>query len=223
MKKGIKKKKVRKNKKSFKKIIKSILSWLKKHYKIIILILIILVCLCFVFYFIDRKRVLEDDKKPLFAIKTVDYSDGASKEYMGLGYKVIMYQQIGGRYDNKIGSWRLKFVDKPTEINLLDFAIEYTDNPEKAYKKYEGEYISLTETPYFVDVKNNVIRFQYNDPDGKYTTSLDFYLMFQPIETYKDTKDAITVVGTVDNFRNKSEKTSKGIIIKNAFVKDNTI
>ena len=215
-----KKKKTNKTKKDFKKVIKSILFWLKKHYKVIILVLIILVCLCCVFYFIDRKRVLEEGKKPLFAIKTVDYSDGESKEYMGLGYKVIMYQQVGGRYDNKIGSWKLKFIDKPTEINLLDFAIEYTNNPKKAYDKYHGEYISLTEIPYFVDTKNNVIRFQYNDPDGKYTTSIDFYLMFQPIETYKDTTNALTLVGTVDGFRDKSKKTSKGIIVKNAFVKE---
>ena len=45
-----------------------------------------------------------------------------------------MYKQIGGRYDTKIGTWALDFIDKPTEIKLLDFAIEYTDNPKEQMK-----------------------------------------------------------------------------------------
>ena len=181
MKKVLKKKnkdKGKNNKRNFKQ-------WLTKYYKLLLIGLVLLICLFFIFYFVDRHRVLKEEKRPLFAIKTAEYTDGVSAAYTGIGYKVIMYRQVGGRYDSKIGSWSLKFVDKPTEINLLDFAIEYTNNPKKAYKKYSGEYISLTEIPYFVDTKNNVIRFQYNDPDGKYTTALDFYLMFQPIENYK--------------------------------------
>ena len=172
------------------------------------------------FYLVDMTRVTRDDKKPIFAINTGLYSDGVSKEYVGVGYRIIKYRQIGGRYDTKIGFWNLKFVDKPTELKLLDFAIEYTDNPKDTYKKYLGEYISISGVPYYVDEKNNVIRFQYVDPDGKYTTALDFYLMYQPAKTYKDKKETITVVGTVDNFRNKTKDSSKGIIVKNAFVKD---
>lgn len=210
-------KKNRKAKKQKEKI--GLIKWLKKNYKKIIIIIILIIGAWSLMYLTDKTRVLKDEKRPIFAIKTGVYSDGKSTEYMGLGYKIIMYKQIGGRYDTKIGFWNLKFIDKPTKIKLLDFAIEYTNNPKDTYKKYKGEYISITEKPYFIDEKNNVIRFQYTDPDGKYTTILDFYLMFQPAATYKD-KEELTVVGTVDNFRNKSKKSEKGIIIKNAFVKE---
>ena len=193
---------------------------LKMKYNIILITLILIIIMPIIFYFIDRNRVLNLDKRPIFAIKTGVYSDGGSTEYIGIGYKVIMYKQLIGRYDNEIGSWKLKFVDKPTKINLLDFVIEYTDNPKKTYKKYKGAYITITEKPYFIDEKNNVIRFQYTDPDGKYTTAIDFYLMYQPAVTYKDKNEKITVVGIVDNFRNKTKESAKGIIVKNAFVKD---
>ena len=195
-------------------------NWLKNNYKKIIVVIILIIGVWSIMFLVDKTRVFKEEKKPIFAITTGVYSDGVSTEYIGLGYKIIMYKQIGGRYDTKIGSWKLKFVDKATEIKLIDFAIEYTDNPKETYEKYKGEYITITGNPYFIDEKNNVIRYQYTDPDGKYTTVLDFYLMYQPAATFKDKNEPLTVVGTVDNFRNKSKDSEKGIIIKNAFVKD---
>ena len=41
-------------------------------------------------------------------IRTSIYKDGGTKEYYGLGYKVIKYNQIEGRRDTQIGLWNLK-------------------------------------------------------------------------------------------------------------------
>lgn len=205
----------KKNKKKKQKL--SFKVWLKKNYKNIILILIILLGLFFIFYLVDTTRVLKNEKTPIFAIKTGEYTDGVSTEYTGIGYKIIFYRQVDGRYDTIIGPWTMKFVDKPTDVNVLDLAIEYTDNPRKTYKKYKGEYIRIKAKPYYIDEKNNVIRFQYTDEDKKYTFAIDFYLMYQLAQDYKDKE--ITIVGTVDNFRNKTKTTPNALTVKNAFVK----
>ena len=45
---------------------------------------------------------------PIFAIKTKEYNDGGTKEYYGLGYKVIKYKEIEGRQDTQLGFWSMK-------------------------------------------------------------------------------------------------------------------
>ena len=42
---------------------------------------------------------------PFLAIRTKVYDDGGTKEYYGLGYKVIKYNQEIGRRDTVLGSW----------------------------------------------------------------------------------------------------------------------
>ena len=44
----------------------------------------------------DVIRVTKHQKTPVFAINTKIYKDGGSKEYTGLGYKVIKYNQLQG-------------------------------------------------------------------------------------------------------------------------------
>lgn len=210
MKKTKEKKKTEKKKRNGKE-------WLKANYKKIIIGFIILFGIFFLFYLIDTTRVIKQDKKPIFALKTGEFTDNVSEEYTGLGYKIIFYKQVGGRYDTKIGPWTMKFSDIPTKLQLIDLAIEYTDNPKDTYKKYRGEYISIKEKPYYIDEKNNVIRFQYIDEDEKYTFAVDVYLMYQIASNYKNKQ--VTIVGTVDNFRNKTKETPNALIIKNAFVK----
>ena len=65
-----------------------------------------------------------------FIIKTHTYNDGGTKEYYGLGYKVIKYNQVQGRRDKVIGSWKLKYnMNEPTyktEIDSLEQKTNYS-------------------------------------------------------------------------------------------------
>ena len=41
----------------------------------------------------------KEDRPPNFSIQADTYKDGGTKVYLGLGYKVIDYNQMGGRRD----------------------------------------------------------------------------------------------------------------------------
>ena len=57
---------------------------------------------------LDITLVTKSNVGPFLAIRTKVYDDGGTKEYYGLGYKVIKYNQKVGRRDTVIGSWSLK-------------------------------------------------------------------------------------------------------------------
>ena len=77
----------------------------KKILNIIFITIIVLICLIVV----DIVSVSKYNKGPFFAIHTKTYGDGGTKEYYGLGYKVIKYHQIQGRRDTDVGLWNLKY------------------------------------------------------------------------------------------------------------------
>ncbi len=72
---------------------------------------IIFVCLVVIFISvlsIDIYR-LEQNLEPIFSIKMGAYSDGGTKEYLGLGYKIIDYNKLGGYDGYKIGTWFMSY------------------------------------------------------------------------------------------------------------------
>ncbi|GMQ63567.1 hypothetical protein [Vallitalea maricola] len=64
----------------------------KINIKKVILVLIIILIPVFT-YSIDSKLVLQD-KKPIFVVKTGMYKDGGTTEYWGLGYQVIKWNML---------------------------------------------------------------------------------------------------------------------------------
>lgn len=68
-----------------------------------ILVLLALICFC-----VDYSRVKKQEK-PIFCINLATYRDGGTKEYYGLGYKVIDFNRIDGYDEMKIGSWLMKY------------------------------------------------------------------------------------------------------------------
>ena len=90
---------------------------MKKGLKIGIIVLVIIIGCSFIFRSIDKKRA-EENKRPIFAIRTAIYKDGGSKDYMGLGYKVIAFNTECGYKEVKFGSWK---------TNINDFNQEVTD------------------------------------------------------------------------------------------------
>jgi hypothetical protein len=52
--------------------------------------------ICPVLFFTVDLSLAKLNKPPLFAITTAMYKDGGTKEYKGLGYKVIDYNELDG-------------------------------------------------------------------------------------------------------------------------------
>ena len=88
---------------------------MKKGLKIGIIILIIIGC-GFIFRGIDKKRA-EENKRPLFVVRTAIYKDGGSKEYIGLGYKVIAFNTLCGYKEVKFGNLKMNINDFEDETN----------------------------------------------------------------------------------------------------------
>ena len=113
---------------------------MKNGLKIGIIILIIIGC-GFIFRGIDKKRA-EENKRPLFVVRTAIYKDGGSKEYTGLGYKVIVFNTLCGYKEVKFGNLKMNINDFEDETNA------YCRNNEH---KLDGEANSLD------NVKSNVV------------------------------------------------------------------
>ena len=118
----------------------------KKNYntKRIINVLFVIVMLLICLVVIDIVSVSKYNKGPFFAINTKTYGDGGTKEYYGLGYKVIKYHQIQGRRDSEVGLWNLKYYTEPLNVTDLDLAIEFEENPEKALSRYYKKFIRIS-------------------------------------------------------------------------------
>ena len=66
-----------------------------------------------IFYSVDKKQI-GSNENPIFAVKVFTLKDGGTKEYYGLGYKIIKYNKMGENgeieKDNwEIGSFMLKY------------------------------------------------------------------------------------------------------------------
>ena len=108
---------------------------MKKWMKIVLIVLAVWLSI-FLVDFICVKTI----KRPIFMIRTTIYKDGGSKEYYGLGYKVVKCNTLSSNGKVTIGSYSLKYncSVKPTEdenitpTDAIKFSREYetvtTDN-----------------------------------------------------------------------------------------------
>ncbi len=78
-----------------------------KKIKALIISLLIIITIILIFFAIDIYR-LRINKEPIFCINTITYRDGGSKEYLGIGYKIIKYNS-NNRQDFEVGTWFLKY------------------------------------------------------------------------------------------------------------------
>ena len=85
---------------------------MKKTIKTIVIIIILLSILGYLFYTIDKKRVSKQ-QVPIFCIKIRTILDGGTVEYLGLGYKIIIFHKLEGieNYysETHIGSWFMTY------------------------------------------------------------------------------------------------------------------
>ena len=164
----------------------------------------------------DYVRVTKFEYTPIFAVKTLELKDGGTTEYMGLGYKVIDYNQIQGRRDIEMGLWNMKRNSSPIDLSDVDLAIEFTTDEVVAYKKYYKEFVRIKSTLVEKNEKDNILTLRYTDEDGKYT--LDTICKLVPeqtnISSFEKDKE-ITIIGTVKNYVGATKKKNKQIYIKN--------
>ena len=155
---------------------------------------------------------------PFFAIPTKTYKDGGTKEYYGLGYKVIKYHQVQGRKDTEIGLWSLKYNIEPTTIKSVDLAIEFYNNEAKTYKKYYKKFVRVVSTLEKVDEKNNTITLSYIDDGKKYSLDIECNMASKNSNIDKLEKGKeVTIIGTVNKYDFKSSKKVGKLYINNCF------
>ena len=178
--------------------------------KLIINIIFSIIVILIVMVAVDIICVSRYSKGPFFAIPVHTYKDGGSKEYYGLGYKVIKYNQKQGRRDMELGNWSLKYNIEPITIKDVDMAIEFNDDSEKAYAKYYKKFVRIISTLKKVDKKNRTITIGYFDEGDKYTLEIECDINKDEdqaiIDKFKEGKE-ITIIGTVKELElNKTNK-----------------
>jgi len=188
----------------------------KNTWKRIINVVFSIIVIIIIMITVDYIRVTKYGYTPLFAIKTLELKDGGTKEYTGLGYKVIDYNEIKGRRDIEIGLWGMKRNSKPIEISDVDLAIAFTNDEVKAYKKYYKKFMKIKSKVLETKEKENTIVLRYNDEDGKYTLDMICELVPEQtnIKAFEKDKE-ITIIGTIKNYKGSTKKENKRLYIKN--------
>ncbi len=77
---------------------------------------------------VDTKRV-EQGEKPMFCMQMAEVADGGSKIYIGLGYKVIAYNQKNGYQGMVIGGWNLEY-DADYEVSQFPILTAQAKSPD---------------------------------------------------------------------------------------------
>ncbi|MBQ3468841.1 MAG: hypothetical protein IJH18_02115 [Bacilli bacterium] len=186
----------------------------KKIVNIICLVIVVLVVLSAIDYVLVSKY----EKGPFFAIKTKTHSDGGTKEYYGLFYKVIKYDQSIGRKDIEVGSWGLKYYVEPIDYSALDLALDLNNKPKETYKKISKKFMRINGEVLEGNDLNNELTLHYKDPDGDYTLNIVCKMWSSNALVSDYIKgEYVTVLGTVTKFEMKSKRKPNTLTLKNCF------
>lgn len=185
--------------------------------KIINIILVIILIIIFLVA-LDIILITKYQKVPMLAIPVKTYDDGGTKEYYGLGYKVIKYNQLQGRRDMELGSYKLKYNSEPTDLTSLDLSIEFNDNQDKTFIKYNKKFMRITGLLKEYKTKENKIIIGYIDEDGKYSIDIICNMAsdkkeLKRLELFKDT----TVIGTITGFDEKTDTKTRTVYMNSCF------
>ena len=188
------------------------------NYKKIINISFTIIVVALTMIAIDVISVARYDKGPYFAIPLKENEDGFIKEYFGIGYKVIKYNQNLGRVGKEIGTYWLKPNDKAIEFEDIDLAIAFTENEEETYKKYYNKYVRIESKIQSIDLETNSIKIGYQDEDGKYTLDIICYMAASQEDLMMlNVNDKIYVIGTIRDYEFKGENSNKKLILSTCF------
>ena len=180
-------------------------------------IVLILIVIAIILISIDIVCVAKYEKGPYFAIPVKTYKDGGSKEYIGLGYKVIDYNQKQGRRDKSIGLWTMKYYTEPKNITDLDLAIEFEENPNKALSSYYKEFVRLESVVKSIKKEDNTMILEFSDDGKKYTINIECKMANK--DNLKGLKkgDPVRIIGTITGFATKNKQFPNRVFINNCF------
>lgn len=182
-------------------------------------VIFVLLILSMLIIGIDVICVARYNKGPFFAIPITTYDDGGTKEYYGLGYKVIKYNEIDGRQDTQIGFWSMKYNTEPIIVEDIDLAIEFQNKPDETANKFYKQYVKVSSTIKKINTDNNEMTLQYTDPDGKYTLQIKCQMASNKniLDKYKK-DDKVSVKGTIYKFSIKEEDKLNTSYLSNCIV-----
>ena len=138
---------------------------------------------------------------PFLAIKVKTHNDGGTKEYYGLGYKVIKYRVKDGRNTTVVGSWTLKYDPTSKASTVEELGISFRNNTKEALKNSYKQFFIVTGKIDSIDKTNKKVVLIYEDKDGgNYTTKAEFYLKnISKLKKYSK-GDTITISGTFTKY-----------------------
>ena len=154
---------------------------MRKGIKVALIILGVIIILGLIFFAIDYNRV-KNGEKPIFCINTATANDGGTKEYLGLGYKVIDFNRLDGYDEVKIGTWSMKYED---------FENEYNANANVIVNGYDNiPSITITGEDAII-IKQILNEFTYNGElcDGIYS----YEITINDEEHYKVKRDCMAI------------------------------
>lgn len=188
---------------------------LKKKFTIIMIVALILGTLIF----IDILVANYTSVGPFLAVKVKTHNDGGTKEYYGLGYKVIKYRVKDGRNTTVVGSWTLKYDPTTKATTVEELGISFRNNPKEALKNSYKQFFIVTGKIDSIDKANKKVVLIYEDKDGgNYTTKAEFYLKnISKLKKYKK-GDIITISGTFVKYTPKTNGVTRTITFNNCTI-----
>ncbi len=188
---------------------------LKKKFTIIMIVALVLGTLIF----IDILVANYTSVGPFLAVKVKTHNDGGTKEYYGLGYKVIKYKVKDGRNTTVVGSWALKYDPTTKATTVEELGISFRNNPKEALKNSYKQFFIVTGKIDSIDKTNKKVVLIYEDKDGgNYTTKAEFYLKnISKLKNYSK-GDTITISGTFTKYTPKKNNIVRTLSFDNGTI-----
>lgn len=188
---------------------------LKKKFTIIMIVALVLGTLIF----IDILVANYTNVGPFLAVKVKTHNDGGTKEYYGLGYKVIKYRVKDGRNTTVVGSWTLKYDPTSKASTVEELGISFRNNTKEALKDSYKQFFIVTGKIDSIDKTNKKVVLIYEDKDGgNYTTKAEFYLKnISKLKNYSK-GDTITISGTFTKYTPKKNNIVRTLSFNNGTI-----
>lgn len=188
---------------------------LKKKFTIIMIVALVLGTLIF----IDILVANYTNVGPFLAVKVKTHNDGGTKEYYGLGYKVIKYRVKDGRDTTVVGSWTLKYDPTTKATTVEELGISFRNNTKEALKDSYKQFFIVTGKIDSIDKTNKKVVLIYEDKDGgNYTTKAEFYLKnISKLKNYSK-GDTITISGTFTKYTPKKNNIVRTLSFNNGTI-----
>lgn len=188
---------------------------LKKKFTIIMIVALVLGTLVFIDVLIANYTSVG----PFLAVKVKTHNDGGTKEYYGLGYKVIKYKVKDGRNTTVVGSWTLKYDPTSKASTVEELGISFRNNTKETLKNSYKQFFIVTGKIDSIDKTNKKVVLIYEDKDGgNYTTKAEFYLKnISKLKNYSK-GDTITISGTFTKYTPKKNNIVRTLSFDNGTI-----